>query len=133
MPLKNVVNYVSESVKDIFPFRIKINQVQCSNEITKTVYVSLFKNEEISNIYHSLSGQSGQIVSYNLDPHLSLIYSRMTLSEREALAASLQIDKTWILIDQLWAVSTPEVKQDQVDTDQWRVIYTHQLGSSNQQ
>jgi len=121
---------VEKALQGVKPLSLEIDKIRYSDEVTKTLYISFFPHEALKEIHRELRESSTIASDYRLDPHMSLIYHPLTNSEKELLAGSIHIHRSNVVFDQVWAVSTPDFRNDRVEVDLWEVICKRSLSSN---
>ncbi|MDP9005135.1 MAG: 2'-5' RNA ligase family protein [Verrucomicrobiota bacterium] len=110
------------------PFRLTVREIGCSEAFTKTVFVQFEQSAALAEMSRELREASGANDEYELDPHLSLIYKRMTKEERAELAASIRLPFTEVLFDTVKAVVCPTTPiRSREDVENWRVVASQRL------
>ena len=110
------------------PFRLTVRDLQSSGEFTKTVSVQFESSTALSEMNRKLREVSGANDEYELNPHLSLIYKRMTKEKRAQLAASIRLPFTEVLFDTVKAVVCPTTPiRSREDVENWRVVASQRL------
>jgi hypothetical protein len=118
---------MEKAIQGVDPLSLEIDQTQISDEITMTLYISFYPHETLTKMHHKLKLNSTIASDYRLDPHMSLIYYPLKNREKELIATSLQVNRSWVAFDEVWAVSTPDVTNDRVEVDRWEVVCKSRL------
>lgn len=109
-------------VQDIHPFSLVANGVAHSDEFIKTLYLVLDSTPMLTRLSKRLEDQACSPAQDVLEPHLSLLYKRMSSSERARCAAAISTDRTEIWFDALQAVETPKRTTDRCEIESWKPL-----------
>ena len=109
------------------PFRLLIRDIQCSDEFTKTVFVQFEPSPRLSRLSRALQQASALQDEYELNPHLSLIYKKMTREARMEVASSVRVPFTEVLFDSAKAIVCPTSIKSRADVESWMVVATQSL------
>ena len=112
---------LSRALVDSKPLRLSVRNVQYSDELTKTVFVQFEQSPPLPQLSCALQRASPLHEKYELNPHLSLIYKKMTRSEKIEVAASVSLPFTEVLFDSVKAVICPAQIESRQDVEAWRV------------
>jgi 2'-5' RNA ligase len=118
---------LSGALADCEPFRLSVRDIQCSDEFTKTVFVQLEPSPELLRLNRAFQQASALHHEYDLNPHLSLIYKKMTREARIEVATSVRVPFTEVLFDSVKAVVCPTPIRSRADVESWRVVATQSL------
>ena len=109
------------------PFRLLVRDIQCSDEFTKTVFVQLEPSPDLLRLNRAFQQASALHHEYELNPHLSLIYKKMTPDARIEAASSVRVPFTEVLFDSVKAVVCPTPIRSRADVEAWRVVAAQSL------
>ena len=118
---------LSHALADCDPFRLSVRNIQCSDEFMKTVFVQFEQSPLLSRLSRALQRASALHDEYQLNPHLSLIYKKMTRSAKIEVAASASLPFTEVLFDSAKAIISPEQIKSRQDVEAWRVAAVQRL------
>jgi hypothetical protein len=65
---------------------------------------------------------------YQLKPHLSLVYKKMSILERRQLALSIKVPFLEVTFDSIKAVRCTSPTRNRADVEGWRVLAAKALG-----
>jgi hypothetical protein len=65
---------------------------------------------------------------YQLNPHLSLLYKKISIQERRLLMRSIEMPFSQVTFDSLKAVRCISPTQSRADVEAWRVVAAKGLG-----
>jgi hypothetical protein len=123
----NTDEVLSRALDGARPIRLSVRDIQCSDEFTKTVFVQFEPNPALSHLCRALRQASPSPDEYQLNPHLSLIYQKMTLSAKIDLAASVRLPFADVLFDSAKAIISPARVESRADVEAWRVAAAQAL------
>lgn len=103
-----------------FEIVLEIDRIQYSEQFTKTLFIQLVSTPELKRLSESIAQQFGG--SYSLEPHLSLIYARLSETEKRSLAEQIQLSDRVIRFNQVRAIETLTKTQTREDVEAWREI-----------
>ncbi|NIQ09825.1 MAG: hypothetical protein GWO08_01345 [Gammaproteobacteria bacterium] len=106
---------------------LEIDALSGSDKLTETLFVNFQENEEIKDIYSQLHANVHSASSYELHPHLSLLYQKLTAQERDLLIEETAIGLQSIQFNELWAVAIPEQLSSLDDFRGWQTLLTCRL------
>ena len=109
------------------PLRLLIRDIQCSDEFTKTVFVQFEPSAELLRLNRALQEASTLHDKYQLNPHLSLIYKKMTPDARIEVATSVRVPFTVALFDSAKAIVCPTPIRSRADVEAWRIVAAQSL------
>lgn len=102
----------------------------CGKErLSQALYVDLKNDESSCHLYYAFAKGVTKPSEYIFDPHLSLLYQDLSVSERERVQSQLKIDLAEIRFDQLWAVAIPETLSVLKDFTNWQTLMICRLDS----
>jgi len=108
-------------------YRLSVRGLDHSDEFTKTVFVQLEPDAELTRLSSDLRRASAVRNDYELNPHLSLIYKTMSREEKRDLAASINLSFDELCFDWVKAVISPANIKSRRDVERWQVVATQQL------
>ena len=106
---------------------MEIDVLSGSDKLTETLFVNFQKNEEIKDIHSQLHVNIHSASRYELHPHLSLLYQKLTAQERDLLIEETAIDLQSIQFNELWAVAIPEQLNSLDGFRGWQTLLTCRL------
>jgi hypothetical protein len=118
---------LSHAPADCDPIRLSVRNIQYSDEFAKTVFVQFKQSPPLSALSRALQQASVLHDEYQLNPHLSLIYKKMTRSAKIEVAASVSLPFTEVLFDSAKAVIGPARIKSRQDVESWRVAAVQEL------
>ena len=109
------------------PIQLKILDAQHSSEFTKTLFVQLALNANLQRLSELIRQRSPRSSHYHLNPHISLLYRRMSLAARRELARSIRLPFSEVVFDSVCAVRCASPTRNRAEVEAWRVIETKSL------
>lgn len=104
-------------------------EVSGSSEFIKTLFVQLAATTQLQRLNQSLRMAAQDSSAYRLDPHLSLLYKRMSDHDRRRLTHSIEVPFSDVTFDYLKAVRCISPTQSRADVEAWRVVAEKDLHS----
>ncbi len=118
---------LSRALTDCNPFRLSVRNIRYSDEFTKTVFVQFEPSPPFSELSRAFQQASALHDEYALNPHLSLIYKKMTRSAKTEVAAAVSLPFTEVLFDSAKAVICPARIESRQDVEAWRIAAVQRL------
>ncbi|HEU5313305.1 MAG TPA: hypothetical protein VFU08_05725, partial [Candidatus Udaeobacter sp.] len=104
-------------------------KVDGSSEFIKTLFVQFALNTQLRQLNQSIRNATQGSSDYQLNPHLSLLYKRMSIQDRRLLTHSIEVPFPEVTFDSLKAVQCISPTQSRADVETWRVVAEKPLGS----
>jgi hypothetical protein len=95
--------------------------------LAQTLFLRLQTEAAISTLHHALHAGVAQPSSYLLDPHLSLLYQKLSTATRTTLIEELKLPVTNLHCDTLQAVAIPERLDDMAAFVGWKTLISVRL------
>ncbi|HEV2841550.1 MAG TPA: 2'-5' RNA ligase family protein [Chthoniobacterales bacterium] len=124
---ENADEVLNQALDGTKPIRLSIRDIQYSDEFTKTVFVQFEPSRALSELCQALQHASALHDEYQLNPHLSLIYKKMTLSTKIDAVASVRLPFTEVLFDSVKAIVSPAQVESREDVEAWRAAAVQRL------
>ena len=105
-------------------------EVRGSSEFIKTLFVQFAMNKQLQQLNQSIRARARDFSDYQLNPHLSLLYQRISIQERRVLARSIEIPFSELTFDSLKAVRCISPTRNRADVEAWRIVAEKPLGST---
>lgn len=112
---------LSHALTGCKPFRLSARDIQYSDEFTKTLFVQFEPSPELSHLSRALQQASARHDEYELNPHLSLIYKKMTLAPKIEVVDSVKLPFADVLFDSAKAIISPPRVESRQDVEAWRI------------
>ena len=113
---------LEQALKDRGGFRLFIRSLDYSDKFTKTVFVQFEPDAELARLSSNLRTASVSQNEYQLNPHLSLIYKKMSPETKMQVANSIRLPFTDVFFDSMKAVISPAKIESHADVEAWRVV-----------
>ena len=112
----------SKAARDCEPIVLQALEVSHSDEFIKTLFVEFGLNSKLRQFNQVICNAAQNPSYYDLKPHLSLLYKRMSVQTRRRLARSIQMPFSQVLFDSLKAVRCVSPTQSRADVEAWHVV-----------
>jgi 2'-5' RNA ligase len=113
---------LDEIMKGRGPYRLSIRGLDFSDKYTKTLFVQLAPDAELTQLSEDLRRASVSPGDYQLNPHVSLLYKTMDEETKRRLAASIILPFTAVNFSRMKAILSPAEIKSRADVEAWRVI-----------
>ncbi len=120
---------LSKTARDCEPIVLQALEVSHSDEFIKTLFVQFAMNRQLQQVNQSIRAGVQDSSDYQLNPHLSLLYKRMSIQERCLLTRSIEVPFPEVTFDSLKAVRCVSPTRNRADVEAWRVMSEKPLGS----
>lgn len=97
-------------------------EVSDSSELIKTLFVQFALNTQLQQLNKSVRTAAQDSSDYQLNPHLSLLYKRMSVQTRRRLVRSIELPFSEVVFDSLKAVRCISPTLSRADVEVWRVV-----------
>jgi 2'-5' RNA ligase len=101
--------------------------VSHSAEFIKTLFVQFALNTKLRRLHQSIRNAASNSSTYQLKPHLSLIYKKLSAQRRRMLARSIKIPFSEVIFDSIKVVRCVSPTQNRADVETWRVVAATEL------
>ena len=119
---ENPTEVLGDAVTDLKPFRLFETGIDHSDAFTRTLFVQFRPDEALTRLSEKLRSASTPRSAYELNPHLSLIYKKMSQEARTQIAASLRLPFNEVRFDIVKAVICPAKIEARGDVEAWRIV-----------
>jgi 2'-5' RNA ligase len=99
-----------------------------SGEFIKTLFVQFALDTKLQQLNELIRDAAQDSSDYQLNPHLSLLYKKMSILARRQLAHSIKVPFSEVTFDSIKAVRCALSTQNRADVEAWRVVATKSLG-----
>ena len=113
---------LSKAARDFEPIVLQALEVSHSNEFVKTLFVEFGLNSKLRQLNQVICSAAQNPSDYDLKPHLSLLYKRMSVQKRRPLVRSIEVPFSQVIFDSLKAVRCISPTQSRADVEAWRVV-----------
>jgi hypothetical protein len=97
-------------------------EVNHSSEFIKTLFVQFAPNTKLRQLNRIIRDTAQDSSNYQLNPHLSLLYRKMSIQDLRLLARSIEVPFSEVIFDSLKAVRCISPTQTRADVETWSVV-----------
>jgi 2'-5' RNA ligase len=101
---------------------LQVLNVSSSSEFVKTLFVHFTQSAQLQQLNQSIRTAAQDSSDYQLSPHLSLLYKRLSIRDRRLLTHSIDVPFSEVTFDSLKAVRCVSPTRSRVDVEAWRVL-----------
>jgi 2'-5' RNA ligase len=105
----------------------KALQVCQSGEFIKTLFVQFVLDRKLQQLNEMIRDAAQDSSDYQLNPHLSLLYKKMSILARRQLAHSIKVPVSEVTFESIKAIRCASPTQNRADVEAWRVVTTKLL------
>jgi 2'-5' RNA ligase len=109
------------------PIRLKVRGIGLSSKFTKTLFIRFQSSEALERLIVDLAQISKSRPRFVSDPHLSLLYKKMSIPVQRELARSIKLPFSEVSFDSIKAVQCASPTLNRADVEAWRVVATKSL------
>ena len=120
---------LSKAARECQSITVKTLGIDHSDEFIKTLFVQFALNTKLQQLNAIVCTAAEDSSDYKLNPHLSLLYKKITPVVRCELADSINVPFSEVTFDALQAVRCILPTQSRADVEAWRVITRRSLRS----
>jgi 2'-5' RNA ligase len=120
-------NATETVVAGVSPITLTVYGIGYTPDYFKTLFIEFEEHQILRVIHDWLKEECCGVSSYELAPHLSLLYAELPLTFKEALARRTVIDRGEFRFDEVKIVTPLNREQGWRDTMQWKTIYRKKL------
>jgi 2'-5' RNA ligase len=120
---------LSKAARDCKRIMLQALEVSHSDEFIKTLFVEFGLNTKLRQLNQVIRSAAQDSSDYDLKPHLSLLYKRMSVQTRRQLARSIEVPFSQVVFDSLKAVRCISPTESRADVEAWHVMAEKPLGS----
>ena len=110
----SVAKTAIKNCTDIKKFTVNTMDVAFSNNLWKTVFINVEKNQKLKQI-HNIIKKNTSNSKYEFNPHISLIYKKLDDSKKQEIIDSLKI-KRKLTFDKITIIASYK------DVKKWKVV-----------
>ena len=111
------------------PLCLTVGDLACSAQMKKALYVELVNSTALASLHQKIHQAVSCPSSYELDPHLSLLYQQLNAVQQGDLLNDTNITLETITFNQLWVVAIPEQLDVLDDFRGWQTLAQCQLAT----
>jgi Cyclic phosphodiesterase-like protein len=110
------------------PVQAKVLKVCQSGEFIKTLFVQFALDRKLQQLNKMIRDAAQDSSDYQLNPHLSLLYKKMSILARRQLAHSIKVPFSEVTFEFIKAIRCVSPTRSRADVEAWRVVATKSLG-----
>ena len=111
---------IIRKILNFHPILVKRQSVFHSENFWKTVYIQIEKNNVLDKIYSILKKELGNYSTYEFNPHISLIYKKISVPEKETLIKKLNLKSEFL-------VSGIAIQEFDENILKWKIVKNFKL------
>jgi putative hydrolase of the HAD superfamily len=100
----------------------KVLKVCQSGEFIKTLFVQFALDRKLQQLNEMIRDAAQDSSDYQLTPHLSLLYKKMSILARRQLVHSIKLPFSEVTFDSIKAVRCISPTRSRADVESWRVV-----------
>jgi hypothetical protein len=104
------------------PIQLSIREIGFSSKFTKSLFVRFDSNKALEKLVGHLAHATGSRVKFVSDPHLSLLYKKLTTPVKKDLASTIHFPLVKVSFDSIKAISCRLPIRTATDIDAWKDI-----------
>ncbi|MFW5775099.1 MAG: 2'-5' RNA ligase family protein [Chitinivibrionales bacterium] len=120
--MDSLVEQAAKISAKIEPFKIPVERIGYSTEYFQTLYVQLAQVEKLRATRAAFIQGLSLPAQNQYMPHISLLYARMTLTQKSALAATIRLPLEWVTITSAAVVIPDNPEGDWKDIQSWNAL-----------
>jgi 2'-5' RNA ligase len=105
------------------PVRLRVRGIGFSAKFTQTLFIRFHSNEALKSLVVDLGVNRNSL----RDPHISLIYKRLTARTKKALASTIKLPFREVVFDSIEAVRCISPTETRREVESWRMVATKRL------
>ncbi len=109
------------------PIRLILREIGFSPKFTKTLFVRCKSSKALENLIVDLAQAANSRAKSISDPHVSLLYKKVSTSTKKELASTIKLPFREIVFDSIKAVRCSLPIRHRADVEAWRVVATKSL------
>jgi hypothetical protein len=124
-----VEKVVSIAARGCDGIALQPREVRASAEFIKTLFVQFALIAKLRQLNRSIRTAGRDSSDYQLNPHLSLLYKRMSIQDRRLLTQSIEVPFSEVTFNSLKAARCISPTRCRADVEAWRVLTEKDLGT----
>jgi 2'-5' RNA ligase len=101
---------------------LQVLNVSSSSEFVKALFVRFTPSAQLEQLNQRIRTAAQDSSDYQLSPHLSLLYKRLSIRDRRLLTHSIDVPFSEVTFDSLKVVRCVSPTRNRVDVEAWRVL-----------
>jgi Cyclic phosphodiesterase-like protein len=98
-----------------------------SGEFIKTLFVQFALDRKLEQLNEMIRDAAQDSSDYEFDPHLSLLYKKMSIPARRELADSIKVPFSEVNFESIKAIRCVSPTRSRADVEAWRVVAAKSL------
>ena len=123
-----VEEVIAKAVSGCRLVHTKILKVCQSGEFIKTLFVQFAPDRKLQQLNETIRDAAQDSSDYHLNPHLSLLYKKMSILARRQLAHSIKVPFSEVTFESIKAVRCVSPTRSRADVEAWRVVAAKSVG-----
>ena len=123
-----VEEVIAKAVSGCRLVQAKVLKVCQSGEFIKTLFVQFAPDRKLQQLNETIRDAAQDSSDYQLNPHLSLLYKKMSILARRQLAHSIKLPFSEVTFESIKAVRCVSPTRSRADVEAWRVVAAKSLG-----
>jgi 2'-5' RNA ligase len=113
---------IAKAVSGYRLVQAKVLKVCQSGEFIKTLFVQFALARKLQQLNETIRDAAQDSSVYQLNPHLSLLYKKMSILARRQLARSIEVPFSEVTFESIKAVRCVSPTRSRADVEAWRVV-----------
>ena len=113
---------IAKAVSGCRLFQAKVLKVCQTDEFIKTLFVQFGLDRKLRQLNEMIGDAEQNSSDYQLNPHLSLLYRKMSPLARRQLANSIKLPFSEVTFESIKAIRCASPTQNRADVEAWRVV-----------
>lgn len=118
---------IAKAVSGCRLVQAKVLEVCQSGEFIKTLFAQFALDRKLHQLNEMIRDAAQDSSDYQLNPHLSLLYKKMSILARRQLAHSIKLPFSEVTFESIKAVRCVSPTRSRTDVEAWRVVATKLL------
>ena len=118
---------ITKTVSGCRPVKAKALKICQSGEFIKTLFVQFALDRKLQQLNEMIRDAAQDSSDYDLKPHLSLLYKKMSILARRRLAHSIKLPFSEVTFESIKAIRCASPTRNRADVEAWRVVATKAL------
>jgi 2'-5' RNA ligase len=118
---------IAKAVSGCQLVQAKALKVCQSGEFVKTLFVQFALDRKLQQLNEMIRDAAQDSSDYQLNPHLSLLYKKVSILARRQLAHSIKVPVSEVTFESIKAIRCASPTQNRADVEAWRVVATKLL------
>ncbi|MBA2744362.1 MAG: hypothetical protein H0U43_08685 [Chthoniobacterales bacterium] len=111
-------------------YELRVERIGYSDEFTKTFFIQFCHSAELQQLSDALSSSVSASGSYELNPHLSLLYKKLPRRTKAKLASVISVPFRQVNFDRLQVVAGNDHTAQGEDVASWKTLAVRRLNDT---